>query len=79
MSYRYLAKLALQRLPIFVTGPSRLRRLRRLAQAGHVDARFYPPRACDGQLGEVRALTPAGRCALDAVSPARAPRHDEQQ
>lgn len=66
MSHRYLAKLASRRLPMFVTTPSRLRRLRRLAAIGHVEARFYPPDARDGQFGEVLALTPAGRGALAA-------------
>jgi hypothetical protein len=65
MSYRYLAKLAFTPLPSFVTRPSQLRRLRRLAQAGFVEARFYPARALQGQLCEVRALTATGRALLD--------------
>ena len=68
MSYRYLAKLAAQPLPKFVTRPSQLDRLRRLARDGHVDARFYPPDALAAKFGEVRALTKAGRRVLDAIS-----------
>jgi hypothetical protein len=75
MSHRYLAKLATRRLPMFVTAPTKLRRLRRLAAVGHVQVRFYPPdgdpgdpgdRAQLGQFGEVLALTAAGRTVLAA-------------
>lgn len=58
--YRFLARLARKGLPSFVAQPSKVRVLRRLAAAGHVDVRFYPPDACAGQFGEVRGLTPAG-------------------
>lgn len=64
--FRYLARLARQRLPSFVAQPSKVRVLRRLAAAGHVEVRFYPPEACAGQFGEVRALTPAGWHAVHA-------------
>ena len=60
MSYRYLARLARKRLPVFVARPSKVRVLRQLAATGHVDARFYPSDSCAEQFGEVRALTPAG-------------------
>lgn len=58
--YRYLARLAQARMPAFVTRPSKVRVLRRLAAAGQVEVRFYPPEACAEQFGEVRGLTPAG-------------------
>ncbi|SFQ30882.1 hypothetical protein SAMN05216567_113164 [Variovorax sp. OK605] len=71
MSHRYLAKLAACRLPMFVTAPTKLRRLRRLAGAGHVEARFYPPNYDGDQFGEVRALTLAGRNVLAARASSR--------
>jgi hypothetical protein len=67
MSYRYLARLARQRLPLFVARPSKVRVLRQLAATGHIDARFYPPDSCAEQFGEVRALTSAGWSAVRSV------------
>jgi hypothetical protein len=58
--YRYLARLAEARMPAFVARPSKVRVLRRLAAAGQVEVRFYPPEPCAEQFGEVRGLTPAG-------------------
>ncbi|MDH6594999.1 hypothetical protein M2165_004888 [Variovorax sp. TBS-050B] len=66
-SFRYLARLARQRMPAFVARPSKVRVLRRLAAAGHVDVRFYPPDACDEQFGEVRGLTPDGWKAVRGI------------
>lgn len=65
MPYRYLARIA-SRLPMFVTAPSEVRRLRRLASSGHVEASFYPPDAQEYQFGKATALLPAGRMALAA-------------
>lgn len=68
MSYRYLARLGEHRLPMFVAQPSRLRRLRRLAEAGHVEVRFYPPDATLSQFCEVLRVTSVGRGVLDALA-----------
>lgn len=68
MSSVYLAKLASRRLPMFVTAANKLRRLRRLADLGHVQARFYPPDPREATFGEVLALTAAGRAALRACT-----------
>lgn len=68
MSYRYLARLVEHRLPMFVARPSQLRRLRRLAEAGHVEARFYPPDAVQTQFCEVLRVTASGRGMLDALA-----------
>jgi len=75
MSYRYLERLARQRLPIFVARPSKVRALRRLAATGHVDVRFYPPDPCAEQFGEVRALTAAGWNTVRAADPAAPAEH----
>jgi len=77
MSYRYLERLARKRLPIFVARPSKVRVLRRLAATGHVDVRFYPPDSCDGQFGEVRALTPAGWNAIRGADSSAAAEHPQ--
>ncbi|WPH16141.1 hypothetical protein [Variovorax paradoxus] len=78
MPYRYLARLARQRLPVFVARPSKVRVLRRLAQAGHIDARFYPPDPSAGQFGEVRGLTPAGWKAVQGGDDMPAPEEHSQ-
>jgi hypothetical protein len=63
-SYRYLALLAHERLPIFVARPSKVRLLRELCASGHVEACFYPPEACAEQFAEVLSLTRDGWVAL---------------
>ncbi len=67
MSYRYLAKLARTPLPRYVSAPSKVRRLQRLARSGHIAARFYPPGSGKAHFGEVTALTDAGRELLRSI------------
>jgi hypothetical protein len=64
LAHRLLARLANERLPVFVARRSKMRLLRRLAAVGHLEVRFYPPEPCAGQFGEVRALTRAGQAAV---------------
>lgn len=70
MSAAYLAKLAARPLPAFVTARSKLRDLRRFAEMGQVEVRFYPPDPAKAKFAEVFALTSAGRALLVALASA---------
>ena len=67
MLHRFLDQLAREKLPIFVTDPRQVAKLRRLLRAGYVDGRLYPETSTPTQFAQVHGITPLGERALSIL------------
>ena len=60
MLHRFVDQLAREKLPIVVTDPRRVVKLRRLLRAGSVDGRHHPETSTPPQSAQVHGVTPLG-------------------